>query len=291
MSIWDFGIGSVLVTAVLLYLRGWRRQPAEDRRTLLASPWRMITFAAALLLLAAVLFSPLHGLATRYFYIHVLQRLLLVSLIPCLFMSGNPLPILQAGLPTKAQNWLWQLPQTAPRFYKLWLRLSSPLPVWFLFVCTFWLWHDVQIDRLVLQADWVHRFENVTLMGTAVCYWWHILAASPRLHPALPPLWRVGYAALGATPVKLVGLVLMFTSTAVYQYPAEIQLYNLNLTDQSLGAALVWVVGGIVFTWTAVLLMRDWLKGEDEKPQLPESVWSSAEMMLAPGFSKSPTSK
>jgi hypothetical protein len=36
------------------------------------------------------------------------------------------------------------------------------------------------------------------------------------------------------------------------------------------------------------MLMRSWLKEESDKPGLPESIWSSEEMMLAPGFGKTP---
>ncbi|MCA9917412.1 MAG: cytochrome c oxidase assembly protein [Anaerolineales bacterium] len=289
MGIWNWGIGFVLGTAVFIYLRGWGQLPQEDAHALLPKPWRMATFFAALLLLVVALLSPLYGLAIRYFSLHVFQRLLLVSLMPCLLISGNPLPVLWAGLPQAWLHWLQQWPQVAPRAHHFLLRVTHPVPVWFLFVTTFWLWHDVQIDRWVLQADWLHRLETITLLGTAVLYWWHILAASPQLHAPMPPLWRVGYAALGATPVKLVGLVLLFATTAVYNYPAEIQLSNttLEITDQSIGAALIWVMGGLVFTWTAVLLMRDWLKDEDEKPDLPASIWSTEELMLAPGFGKS----
>jgi len=285
MIFWNWSIIVLLGTAVFLYGRGWQ-QPTAVSSALLPNPWRSISFVAAVLLLVLALFSPIHALAARYFSIHVFQRLLLVAVIPSLFFSGNPLPIMFAGLPAQWQKKLTQLSQTAPKLVQTFVRCTSPVPVWFLFVSTFWLWHDVQIDRWLLQAPWVHRLENVTLLGTAVFYWWHIMAASPRLHPALPPLWCVGYAALGAVPIKLVGLVLMFTSTAVYHYPAEISFYNLEITDQSLGAAIVWAVGGVVFTWTAVLLMRSWLKEEDEKPNLPESIWSSEEMMLAPGFGR-----
>ena len=288
MIFWNVGIGILLGTAVLLYGVGWRRLPTTTDPALLPHSWRSVSFAAAILVLFIALFSPVHALADRYFSIHVLQRLLLVAIIPSLFFSGNPLPILFAGLPSDLQTKLAQLPQTAPRFMQLIIRCSAPVPVWFLFVSTFWLWHDVQMNRLLLQAGWVHRLENVTLLATAVFYWWHIMAASPRLHPAMPPLWRVAYAALGAAPVKVVGLVLMFTTTGVYHYPAEISFYNLEITDQSLGAAIVWAVGGVVFTWTAVMLMRSWLKEESDKPRLPESTWSSEEMMLAPGFGKTP---
>lgn len=287
MFIWDFSIGLVAGTAVIFYVLGLRQHAAAKSAALLPQPWRSGTFFAAILVLALAVYSPIHHWATQYFYIHVLQRLLLVAVVPSLLFSGNPLPILLAGLPASSQAALARLPQSRPHALHALVRLTAPVPVWFLFVSTFWLWHDVQIDRLLLRMAWVHRLENVTLLGTAVFYWWHIMAASPRLHPPMALLWRVGYAAFGATPVKLVGLVLMFTSTAVYQYPAEISFYNLEVTDQSLGAALVWAVGGIVFTWTAVLLMRSWLAEEGDKPALPESVWASEEMMLAPGFGKS----
>lgn len=285
MFICNWGIGLAMGTAVFLYLRGWR-QLATNAPRLRPRAWQVATFLAAGVLLTLTLFSPLHRWATTYFYVHVLQRLLLVAVVPCLFFCGNPLPILYAGLPTRRQEALAQLPQRQPRFYRFLRRLTSPLVIWFLFVATFWLWHDGQIDQLVLQAGWLHRLENVTLLGTAVAYWWHITNASPRLHTPMPSLWRVGYAALGATPIKVVGLVLLFSSTAVYHYPAQISFYNLQITDQSLGAAIEWAVGGIVFTWTAVLLMRGWLKQEDEKPALPESAWATEAMMLAPGFGR-----
>ena len=287
MIYWDWSIGVVMGTAVLFYGRGWWRKRPSDSRALLLNIGRGFSFVAAMLLLALALFSPVHAQAVRYFSIHVLQRILLIAVVPFFFFLGNPLPILLAGLPINVQAGVHHFPQFAPRFYRLFVQLTHPVFIWFLFAFTFWLWHDAQINRLMLQIAWVHRLENITLLGTAVFYWWHITAASPRLHRPMAPLWRVAYAALGATPVKLVGLVLMFTSTAVYHYPADISVGNLTITDQSLGAAIVWVVGGIVYTWTAVLLMRTWLQDEDSKPTLPESIWSSEDMMLAPGFGRS----
>jgi hypothetical protein len=49
---------------------------------------------------------------------------------------------------------------------------------------------------------------------------------------------------------------------------------------------MIWTVGGIVFTWTAVYLIRQWLALEDDKPYLPHTLWSSEDAMLAPGFGK-----
>lgn len=286
MIFWNWTIGVGIGTAVLLYLLGWQHASLHSQ-ALFSRPWRIISFILAVWLVIIALFSPLQTLATQYFSLHVLQRLLLVAVVPALFFSGNPLPIIFAGLPLNIQTVLTQLPRRVPRLYHLFSQLTRPVPIWFLFVSTFWLWHDVQINRWLLQVSWLHRLESITLLATAAFYWWHIMAASPRLRPAMPLLWRVAYAALGATPIKLVGFVLLFTTTAVYQYPAEISFSGIEMNDQSLGAAIVWVVGGIVFTWTAVMLLRGWLQDEENKPALPESIWSAKEMMLAPGFNKS----
>ncbi|MEZ4591343.1 MAG: hypothetical protein R3D55_09395 [Chloroflexota bacterium] len=55
----------------------------------------------------------------------------------------------------------------------------------------------------------------------------------------------------------------------------------MNIWDLGIGFAL----------GTAVLLMRDWPKTEDEKPHLPESIWASEEIMMAPGFGKTAAPK
>ena len=82
------------------------------------------------------------------------------------------------------------------------------------------------------------------------------------------------------------GIIILFTPAKIYNYPATFRLTGLLISDQSLGGIIGWILGGIVFSATATVLMRQWLAGEDEKPALPESVWATDEAMLAPGFRK-----
>lgn len=127
-----------------------------------------------------------------YFSLHALQRLLLITVVPVLLLRGNPAPVLQAGMPPQWQTRLAALPQTASRFGVFLIRVTSPVPVWFLFVCTYWLWHDVQVNRLVLQLGWLHRLENVTLLGTAVLLlvaYFSGFATAACFHACA---WRVG---------------------------------------------------------------------------------------------------
>jgi putative molybdopterin biosynthesis protein len=102
----------------------------------------------------------------------------------------------------------------------------------------------------------------------------------------MPPLIRILYTLLGAGPIKLVGLILLFTEETIYSYPGTIAFSGLDMTAQSLGGMLIWVAGGVVYSTTAAGLMRNWLGQEDEKPVLPFSVWSTEASMLAPGVKK-----
>lgn len=82
-----WGIYVVVGTAVWLFTVGWRRSSTKNT-ALLPNRWRIVAFLAAMLVLLVALASPLHTLAARYFSFHVLQRLLLVAVVPSLFLVG-----------------------------------------------------------------------------------------------------------------------------------------------------------------------------------------------------------
>jgi hypothetical protein len=102
----------------------------------------------------------------------------------------------------------------------------------------------------------------------------------------MPPVVRILYALIGAGPVKIIGFILLFSTQSIYNYPASLHFRGSNINDENLAGILIWLLGGIVFTWTAVYLAREWLSLDDDKPYLPHSHWSNEEAMLAPGFSK-----
>lgn len=103
----------------------------------------------------------------------------------------------------------------------------------------------------------------------------------------MPPSLRILYTLLGAGPIKLVGLSLLFTEETIYNYPGTIVLTGLDLTAQSLGGMIIWIAGGVLFSTTAAHLMRNWLGQEDEKPAMPFSAWATNESMVAQVSGKS----
>ena len=288
---WHTGVVTAVIVAVAVYAHGWRQirhsalvreRPAAPG----ASIPNLLLYCGGLALLVLALLSPIHTLATQFFFMRVIQHLLLVALAPCLLLIANPIPILFRGLPLSWQKWLLTRLERAANWRENVCHLTAPGPVWILLSACVWLWYDPAIHQATLDYAWLHRLETGVLFTAALLYWWHITGAWPYLHKPLPPLVRIVYTAVGVWPVKVVGIIVLFTQTQVYNYPATFRLTGLLISDQSLGGIIGWILGGTVFSATAIVLMRRWLGSEDEKPALPESAWATDEAMLAPGFRK-----
>ncbi len=278
---WRWLFTAVIFFIALWYGRGWdygrRHHPGQTSR-------RPLLFYSGLLLLLLVAASPLSFLGAQLFAARVAQRILLVTLAPMLVMLSDPLPILALGLPRPYRAALRHLPETRPRLWRVIYHLTRPAMAWFLFLIIFWLGYDPQFHQLTLRYEWLHSAGMGLLFLAAAFYWRHILAVSPHWHEPMTPIMRIGYTLVGALPVKIVGLVLLFTTATVYTYPASIRFTGLALSDQSVGAMIHWGLGGLVFTWTGFYLMRQSLDDEGQKPWLSPTIWSTEENMLAPGL-------
>jgi putative membrane protein len=289
MYSWQHVLGTaVLLTAAIFYTRGWRhllhRHAAENNPSSRPPCLPCFSFYLGLLLLWVALYSPLEQWSTHYFFARVGQHLLLIAWVPAALLWGRPLVILPLGLPYSLRDeigrWLDHL--MPPSAYLT--SLTHPSVVLFAFVATFWLWYDPALHSATLDHTWLRPLEKSSLLLTAGLYWWHITGSARVLHMPMLPIIRILYTLLGAGPIKLVGLILLFTDETIYSYPGTITMSGLDLTAQSLGGMIIWIAGGVVYSTTAAGLMRNWLGQEDEKPILPLSAWTNNKAMLAPGI-------
>ena len=279
-----------VLAAGIFYVRGWvslRKLPAESHPLqALATPFLLTIFATSLTLITISLVSPLDYLATRFFFLGVAQHLLLLTLIPCLFFIPNPLPFIWYGLPFSWRRRCHQRRADFSRWATRLRRVTGKGPALLTFVACAWIWYDPIVHQAALAHAWLRDVALLTLAGGGALYWWHITAAAPRLHKPLPHIPHIVYTAIGALPIKIIGLFFLFTGHTQYNYPTPTSAWLVMTPLQSfhLGGAVIWMVGGVTYTYAAVWLLSQWLDAEEKKPWQPRAAWDTPEAMLAPGW-------
>jgi cytochrome c oxidase assembly factor CtaG len=291
-TFWRTVAAAGIFLAGLVYVRGWRRlqdyrkepPPKDDP----ASSRSLRLFIAGLALLALALISPLGYLSTQYFSARIIQHMLVVASIPSLLMLANPVPAVIDGLPER-----WRVALAAAgqgetrgpsRRFLYWA--TAPGVTLLTFLCVCWFWYDPLIHAATLRYSVVHAVELLSLFGVGLLNWWHITGAWPRPHGTMEPVVRIAYAFISIWPVKIVGLVLLFITEPIYDYPATFRFTGLNINDHIFGAIIAWIVSGLAYAVATVAMARQWLAEEADKPALPESTWATDEAMIAPGIKR-----
>src|ERR1700686_728100 len=89
---WTFSPGVLIALAILAgaYLTRWRgvRRGASQRPRAQAPAWRMWCWLGSLALVVIALLSPIDALAEQLFFMHMIQHMLLLDLVPILAILG-----------------------------------------------------------------------------------------------------------------------------------------------------------------------------------------------------------
>lgn len=278
---WTFrpAVIGLCAALIVLYRRGRRKDDESTGST---------KFYLSQLIILVALLSPINRWARHFFFFHVAQHLLLISLVPALFMGSNSLPTLFKGVPTSWQNHLTPILQ---RWRPTITKLTPKNVCWYFFVATVWLWYDPNLHALTLQSSLLYNLAIVMMMSGALLHWWHVMGAAPQLHARLPGFTHMGYAFLGAAPLKIPGLIFLFAYLPFYSYASGTFLgFDIDpLLSQRLGGIVVWSLGGVVYSTTAFSFLSDWLSVEADKPEQPRSVWDNKETFIAPHLDRNAT--
>ena len=290
-TLWRVMATAGIFLAGMIYARGWRRLQAFHKgpppKDAPASTRSLKFFIAGLALLAVALISPLGYLSTQYFSARIFQHMLLVASIPSFLMFANPVPALLYGLPERVRTQALGTAGHSPGFGRRFLRWATAPGVTLLaYLSICWLWYDPMFHALTLRFSVVHAVELTSLFVVSLLNWWHITAAWPHTHGRMHPLVRVLYTFISIWPIKIVGLILLFITDSIYDYPATFRFSGLQIDDYILGGIIAWIVSGLAYAVAAIGLANDWLAREVDKPALPESTWATDEAMIAPGIKR-----
>src|SRR5437763_15948577 len=206
---------AVLAAAVLYELGRRRRIRPVSGRTLHRRRLQAACFAGALAVTLVALASPLDAAVDEGFWPHMLQHVLLMTVVAPLLVVAEPWSMLWRPLPLVLRRRLAggvaRGRATAP------LRaaarpLGRPLPALVVFTAALWLWHIPWAYEQALRHQAVHDLEHLTLLASSVLLWEQAIDTAP-LRPRLNAMERALYLTAAAAVGWLLSVVLAFWPT------------------------------------------------------------------------------
>jgi cytochrome c oxidase assembly factor CtaG len=265
--------GAVLATALW---REWAVDPASTLTAITVLLWwqggravaptavgrrRSAAFWGAILTLVVALNSPLDIESDHFFWVHMIQHVLLLTVAPALLVVSRPMPRMLRALPRGPRMALVHEVRRGTLGAPLRL-LARPWVAWLCFCTAMLAWHVPVLYDTALRHQPIHDIEHLTYIGSGVLFWNHALAVPP-FASALSWPRRAAYVTAAMIAGWLLAITLAVASHPLYSFYAQ-RLDRLGgispLTDQQLAAGVMWVPGSITFTIAMVLAVYHWLE-------------------------------
>ncbi|MDE3030885.1 MAG: cytochrome c oxidase assembly protein [Acidobacteriota bacterium] len=284
---WSFDpVAVVMVFTVVAHEIGLRRLARRSRASSQRSRrLRSLSFYAGLVTLALAIMSPLDYWSDEYFFVHMIDHLLLAFFAPILIVLGAPWIPLMFFLPVNARRSVgkfFYLSTGAAGLRALGRFLRSPgfALVFFNFVMVFW--HVPSVFDVGESNQVVHIWlMHTSFLVAGVLLFLQILPSHP-MKPTKGPVWQGG-AILVTNAIMTVLAMSMSIMTSsswyrVYDHVAGVKMSP--FIDQQIGGAILWVCGDF---WALPLLgvvIRRAMKRERTSGNLADRLFKSHEEQL-----------
>src|SRR5499425_3892411 len=247
---WSFDPFLVVVAVLVIWheiglarlARRSRPERTRERRR------RSLLFYAGLAVLLLTVASPIDHWADSYFFVHMLQHLLLMFAAPTLVVAGAPWQPLLDGLPgrtgqavtrgTLAGAWSRPLRAAGGFLLRPWVSVTA-------FNAVMILWHvpapfDLAADNQAVHIWLMHG----SFFAAGVLFWLQFIPSSP-FRRRMPDVSQA--LALIGTNLTMWALAMsMSLFTQASWYPVYDHVPGVTLppfADQQIGAAILWVCG------------------------------------------------
>jgi cytochrome c oxidase assembly factor CtaG len=247
---WSYDPFLVVVTVVVIWhelgLRNMKRRSRPER--VRARRRRSLLFYGGLAILLLTVVSPIDYWANDYFFVHMIEHILIMFFAPILIVAGAPWLPLVHGFPVAARRRLGRavlLSSWAKPLRALGRFLSGGIVAVILFNAAMVIWHVPALFDLAERNQTVHIWlMHSSFFVTGVLFWLQLIPS----HPIKPKLSTIrGIWAILATNAVMILLAMSLSilSSApwysVYDHLSGIRLSP--FADQQIGAAILWVCG------------------------------------------------
>lgn len=247
---WSFDPFVIVVALVVvlheLGLANLRRRSIPQRTR--SRRLRSLFFYGGLALLLLTVMSPIDYWADDYFFVHMIEHIMIMFFAPILIVAGAPwLPLLH-GLPVAVRRRLIRavmLGRSSSALRAVERFLANPWTALVAFNGVMIFWHIPALFDAAQEHQLVHIWlMHASFFVTGIMFWLQIIPSYP-LKPKASPLWQIG--AIISTNVVMFVLAMslsLFTQDSVYSVYAHVPGVTLSpYADQQIGAAILWVCG------------------------------------------------
>jgi putative membrane protein len=266
---WSFDPFLILAVVVAIWhevglwrlARRSRPERTRERRI------RSLEFYGGLAVLLIAVESPIDYWASSYFFVHMIEHLLLMFAAPSLIVAGAPWQPLLAALPGRSGQSVtrgvatgaWSRPVRA--FFDF---LTRPLVAFAFFNFVMVFWHIPALFDLGERNQAIHIWlEHGSMFASGILFWMQFID-SPPFRSRMSTLERT--AALLVTNIVMIVIAMalsIFASHSIYTAYDNVPGVTLPpFADQQIGAAILWVCGDFWAMPTMILTIRKLINDE-----------------------------
>jgi cytochrome c oxidase assembly factor CtaG len=232
--------------------------------------WRGTFFLGAIFAFLLSASAPIDILASRLLWVHMVQHLLLLVVMPPLLVASAPLIPLWLGLPRWARKLIKSSssPKARRTSYHTghWLLRQPAIACCILIIGT-WVWHWPALYDLALTNQLIHDGgEHATFLAVSLLFWVQVIP-SPPLKPRRGYLGRLGCVGIATAQNIVLAALIGFASHPLYAPYAHL-VQGIGgfsvMQDQQFGAGLMWTFGDLPFGIALVILVHQWLASQSD---------------------------
>jgi cytochrome c oxidase assembly factor CtaG len=271
---WTFSPSVIVGVAAVCLAYGWAWLRA--RRPGMPHPpgsGRLAAFAGSMLCLLAALISPVDSVADDVMFVHMVQHVLLLDVVPILFILS-----LTKGLMRPVTRRVTTIEDRAG-------FLAHPVFAAFLYIAMMGLWHVPRMYDLALAHSNIHVLEHVCFMVAGMLYWWHLLSPI-RARMALGGMGPIVYMTVTKFFVGVLGIILAFSTHSLYPwYQDHPHYWGLTArVDQNVAGVLMALEQSVIMGTALVSIVYRMLNDSEKEAQRQErydAAWASYRRQLA----------